>query len=226
MNNAPELLPCVEIEPGVPATRSVIWLHGLGANGHDFEPIVPMLRPGPDLPARFVLPHAPNIPVTLNAGMVMPAWFDIWPMSDGTFDYDQDGVERSAEQIRELVRREIERGVEPQHIVIAGFSQGGAIALYMGLQHDPAFAGVLALSTALAHTDALKDVGSAPAKNTPILMAHGTHDPMIQITRGQHTRDQLAELGYQVEWKDYPMQHEVCPQEIADIAAWLRRVLA
>jgi phospholipase/carboxylesterase len=216
-----ELLPCVELEPesGV-ARASVIWLHGLGADGHDFEPIVPELRLDPALGVRFVFPHAPRIPVTLNAGMVMPAWYDITE-SDLRRRNDEEGVLRSHEQVRLLVEREIDRGVPTERIVLAGFSQGGAIALHLGLRFDRPLAGILALSTYLVRGDTLESEAHGANRATPIFQAHGAHDPMVPIDRALEARDRLKELGYELFWQRYPMQHEVCWDELQAVGGWL-----
>ncbi len=217
------LLPCVEHELGAPVRASVIWLHGLGANGHDFEPILPLL--GVDqLGIRFVFPHAPEIPVTLNGGFVMPAWYDILGME---LDSSQDevGIRRSSEQVTRLIEREVERGVPEERIVLAGFSQGGAIALHLGLRYPKKLAAVIALSTYLVRADKLESECSEANRNTSVFAAHGTQDPMVVYPRGVHARDTLQALGYDVEWKEYPMQHQVCEPEIDAIGAYLRRVL-
>lgn len=213
------LLPCSEIEPtGGKADAAVIWLHGLGADGHDFEPIVPHL--GVDGAVRFVFPHAPAIPVTLNGGMVMPAWYDIAEM-DLRRRHDEAGMRRSAARLTALVARENDRGVPTRRIVLAGFSQGGAVALFTGLRHPEPLAGILALSTYLVGADSLGTEASAANRTTPILQAHGTHDPMVAVQRGEDARDQLLGLGYPVEWHTWPMAHQVCLEEIELVGAWL-----
>jgi phospholipase/carboxylesterase len=215
-----ELLDCVRIEPRGEARATVLWLHGLGANGHDFEPIVPELRMPAELGVRFLFPHAPSIPVTLNMGMVMPAWYDITEI-DLQRKHDEEGIRRSAGQVRELIARENEQGIPTSRIVLAGFSQGGAIALFEGLRHPEAFAGILALSTYLVSEDTLDAESSAANKATPILQMHGTHDPMVTLDRAEHCRDVLLERGHPLEWKTYPMPHAVHPQQILDIGQWL-----
>lgn len=220
------LLDCVVLEPGRPADAAVIWLHGLGASGHDFPPIVAELGLPEDHAVRFVFPHAPRIPVTINGGMVMPAWYDILNMDFDQRRVDEDGVRASATRLEDLVARERERGVPAARTVLAGFSQGGAIALHAGLRHPERLAGVLALSTYLAVDGDAEDERAASNLDVPILQCHGSQDPMVPMTKGEAARDRLRELGYEVEWEDYPMQHQVCMEEIERIGAWLRQVLS
>ena len=209
-------LETIELDPDGDAAGTVIWLHGLGADGHDFEPIVPML--GLSTPLRFVFPHAPVRPVTINAGMEMRAWYDIDPQRPlaGT-----DDIRLSGDQVEELVAREEGRGVPRARIVLAGFSQGGVVALHLGLRSDDRFAGVMALSTYVHNHERLADEVSFASIDVPLFMAHGQMDPMIPITRAITSREALIALGYDVEWHEYGMGHEVCPQEIADIGRWL-----
>jgi len=215
----------IEVEPRSPATRSVIWLHGLGADGHDFEPIVPMFRLEPDLAVRFVFPNAPVRAVTINGGMRMRAWYDIRGMD---FDRREDeaGIHDSSRLVAELVARENERGIATARIVLAGFSQGGAIALHAGLRHGEALAGIVALSTYLVRARELETERAPANLATPIFQAHGSHDPMVTPERGAAARAELKRLGHALEFHSYPMAHQVCPQEIDDIGAFLRRVLA
>ncbi len=219
------LLPCVEIEPPGKADRAVIWLHGLGADGHDFEPIVPQLRIDPALRVRFVFPHAPRRPVTLNMGMVMPAWFDVRDL-ELRRDIDEAGVRESAAQIEALIEREGERGVAPSRILLAGFSQGGAIALHLALRHARPLAGVIALSTYLVCRNSLPEEASAANREMPLFQAHGTQDPMVLPQFGEQSRDFLLEMGYRVEWHCYPMGHEIHPDEIRDLGQWINGVLS
>ncbi|MEM6672568.1 MAG: carboxylesterase [Planctomycetota bacterium] len=221
---SPSLLDRVVLEPGREADAAVIWLHGLGANGHDFPPIVPELGLPADHAVRFVFPHAPAIPVTINGGMVMPAWYDILAMD---FDrrVDEDGVRRSAAHARALVERERAEGIPAKRIVLAGFSQGGAIALHEGVRFPERLAGVLALSTYLACDCNIEEERVEANADVPILQCHGSHDPMVQLGMGEAARDRLVGLGYAVEWKTYPMAHQVCAEEISDVGAWLRGVL-
>lgn len=205
--------------------HSVIWLHGLGASGHDFEPIVPELGLPGDKTVQFVFPHAPNQPVTINGGMVMPAWYDIKGASLKD-KQDDAGIRRSAELVEALLHREHERGVPYENMVLAGFSQGGAMSLHLGLRFPHRLAGVMALSCYLPLAESLPDERSETNQETPIFMAHGSHDPMVPMQLGEMSRDRLTSLDYAVQWHDYPMPHAVCPQEIADIGHWLNQVLA
>ena len=220
------LLDALEVEIGPDSAgapdASIIWLHGLGADGHDFEPIVPELPLPSGLRARFVFPHAPVQSVTINYGHVMPAWYDVY--GDGR--QDADGIRVSQGRIEALIARERARGVSTQRIVLAGFSQGGAIALQTGLRHPERLAGILALSTYLPLAETLGAEAAAANRDVPIFMAHGPEDPVIPLQRAVISRDQLRKLGYPVEWHEYPMPHAVCPEEIADVGAWLGRVLA
>ncbi len=220
-----ELLECVECEPEGPARSSVIWLHGLGADGHDFESIVPELRLGDELAVRFVFPHAPERPVTINGGMVMRAWYDILGM-DIRRDEDEVGLRTSEAQVRALVEREVSRGVSEERIVLAGFSQGGAIALQAGVRHPRRLAGIMALSTYLPLPEKLEAEASPANRDCPVFMAHGTQDPVVPFEGGQLSKEALEAQGYEIEWREYPMLHSVCAEEIADIASWLTRVLS
>ena len=216
------LLETVEIVTAPEPSASVVWLHGLGADGHDFEPIVPELRL--PLPLRFVFPHAPMRAVTINQGAVMRAWYDVRGVG-GERREDADGVRASAAQIEALIARENARGIPASRIVLAGFSQGGAMALHVGLRHAERLAGVLALSCFLPLADALAVEASAANRDVPIFFAHGLHDPLIPLERGRRAHDILVELGWRVEWHDYPMPHSVCLEEVVDISAWLTKVL-
>ena len=217
------MLPTIELETGRPATASVIWLHGLGADGHDFEPIVPELDLPDALAVRFVFPHAPMQPVTINGGAVMRAWYDVDAL-EGQRREDGAGVRASQALVEELIASEKKRGLAAARIVLAGFSQGGAIALHTGLRHAEPLAGIMAFSTYLPLASTLA-AEAAANRATPIFMAHGVHDPLIPVARATMSRRQLEAAGYAVEWHDYPMEHAVCATEIADISAWLQRVL-
>ena len=219
-----DVLACVEVEPSTAATASVIWLHGLGADGHDFEPIVPHLQLTDAHAVRFVFPHAPRIPVTINMGLIMPAWYDIGVL-DLERGHDLAGVERSAKQVRALVARENSRGIPSSRIVLAGFSQGGAVALWTGLRHAERLAGLLALSTYCVGVDRLARERSEACRGLGVFQAHGQFDPMVPLSAGTLCREQLVLLGYDVEWRTYPMAHEVVYEELADIGAWLRAAL-
>ena len=200
-------------------------MHGLGADGHDFEPIVPELRLPAGLGVRFVFPHAPMRPVTVNGGMVMRAWYDV-SLAGGRRQEDEPGVRQSERQIVALIEREKRRGVPAASIALFGFSQGGAMALHTGLRHPERLAGIAALSCFLPLADTLAAEASAANRDVPIFMAHGTHDPLIPLERGVEARDLLLALGYRVEWHEYRMPHSVCAEEIADLSAWLTRTLA
>lgn len=212
-------LETVEIETGDAVAGTVLWLHGLGADAHDFEPVVPMLELS--RPLRFVFPNAPVRPVTINAGMEMRAWYDIDPGAPlaGTED-----IRTSAAELDRLVEREIARGIDVSSITLAGFSQGGVIALQLGLRYPAPLAGIMALSTYVHGHETLVDEVSLASVDTPIFMAHGIADPMIPIARAVTSRDTLLALNYQVEWHEYRMGHQVCPEEIRDIAAWLNQI--
>ena len=217
-----ELLPCVELETGAKPDAAVIWLHGLGADGNDFAPIVPELELK-GAAVRFVFPHAPQRPVTINMGMRMPAWYDILQMGGGR--EDDAGIRESQSRIEDLIAREVQRGITPRRIVLAGFSQGGAIVLHTGLRHAQRLAGILALSTYLPLADTVEKERHNANRDLPVFVAHGTHDPMIALARAERTRGQLEALGNPVKYATYPMEHSVCPQEIADIGAWLGAVI-
>lgn len=220
-----EVLQTVEVQTGAEPNSSIIWLHGLGADGHDFEPIVPELRLPPGLPVRFVFPHAPVRPVTLNNGYPMRAWFDIVKIGLQQ-PRDRTGMEASRQAIESLIARENERGIPSSRIVLAGFSQGGAVALYVGLQQPERLAGIMALSTYLPAGEGV-DFVSAPANAlTPIFYGHGTQDPIVPLLLGQHTRDWLTAQGRPITWHTYPMPHSVSAEEILHIRAWLMTVLA
>ena len=217
-----DLLEHIELEPATPATASVIWLHGLGADGHDFEPVVPALALPDSLAIRFIFPHAPVREITINNGAEMRAWYDFIPHSETA---GADDIAVSSEQVRAFIEHEIARGIPSERIVLAGFSQGGVVALHTGLRFESRLAGIVALSTYL------DDFRSTEAERTdanlaiPILMAHGTHDPMIPIMRAATSRENLIRLGYDVRWFDYPMGHQVCLEEIEEISSFFQEVL-
>jgi len=213
----------VEVTTGENPAGSIIWLHGPGADGHDFGPIVPELRLPTGLSLRFVFPHAPVQPVTINGGMAMRSWYDILSL-DSAGRADRDGLLKSSALLEELIAREIKRGIEPHKIVIAGFSQGGAVAIHTALQTEHSIAGLMALSTYMALPE---DAESAVCrKDLPIFMAHGSFDPVLKMDWGRSSADKLTEHGYAVDWHEYPMAHAVCPQEIADIGQWLSNILS
>ncbi len=219
-----ELLDTVEVGAGDDARASVIWLHGLGADGHDFEPIVPELHLQPELGVRFVFPHAPVRPVTLNAGMAMRAWYDLIALGP-TARQDEAGIREAAEHVLSLLERENERGVPDERVVLAGFSQGGAVALHQGLRHPRKLAGIMALSSYLPLADTVETEAHSANTDTPIFMCHGSMDPVIDPRMGEQARERLEALGYHVQWHTYPMAHQVCPEEIRDISRWLNSVL-
>lgn len=214
------LLPTVENETAANPVYSIIWLHGLGADGNDFAPIVPELvsREWPAI--RFVFPHAPVRPVTVNNGMAMRAWYDIYGF-DLLSRQDEAGVRVSIAQVEALIAREQDRGVPSERILLAGFSQGGAIALAAGLRHAQKLAGIIALSTYLPIAPTLAAERSATNAQIPIFWGHGTYDPVVALQRGADSRAALEALGYHVEWHTYPMPHSVCPDEIADLRRWV-----
>lgn len=228
------LLPCLEIEPRQgPADAAVIWMHGLGATADDFYDVPPHLGLPATLRTRFVFPQAPRMPVTLNGGWVMPAWYDIkelggWEREEvfaSGRGQDRAGVDRSAAAIARLIERENTRGVKADRVVLAGFSQGGAMALHAGLRHPERLAGLLVLSAGLMFAGALPAEGAAANARTPIFLAHGTFDPVVACLVGQRSRHVLEERGHPVEWHEYPIEHSVNLDEIQDIGRWLRGVL-
>ena len=218
-----KLLERIEIETAPSPRAAVIWMHGLGADGNDFKPIVPELALPASLGVRFIFPHAPVRPVTLNNGMAMRAWYDILELGGGK--EDGEGLRASQFAVEALIAREESRGVAAGRIVLAGFSQGGAIAFQAGLRHPRRLAGIMALSTYLPLAGTLEAERHAANRDLPIFMAHGSADPMISIGRAGQSRKMLEALGYPVEWHEYPMPHSVCPEEIADISGWLARTL-
>jgi phospholipase/carboxylesterase len=216
------LLPGVEIEPSSPANAAVIWLHGLGANGHDFEPVVPELQLPATLPVRFIFPHAPQLPVTINGGFIMPAWYDILEMElDRKVDLTQ--LRHSALQIQQLIDREIERGINSRRIVIAGFSQGGAVGFEAALSYPKPLAGLLALSTYFATADSI-DIHPAN-RQLPVQIFHGTSDDVVPEQLGRKSVTFLRDQGFKPNYQTFPMGHSVCMEEIAATSSWLQQVL-
>ena len=215
----------IEIETGPQPQASVIVMHGLGADGNDFVPVVPELGLPPGLRVRFVFPHAPMQPVTINAGMVMRAWYDVFAL-DGVRGEDEAGIRASQVRIEGLIAREKARGVPAGRIVLAGFSQGGAIALQTGLRHPERLAGIAVLSAYLPLARSLAAEASPANREVPIFMAHGREDDLIPVARAHRSRDLLLELGFRVAWHEYAMPHSVCAEEIRDLASWLRGTLA
>lgn len=218
------LLDSVEIETGPQPRNSVIWMHGLGADGHDFEAIVPeLIRPG-ERALRFVLPHAPIRPVSINGGMKMRAWYDIASFERHVAQ-DEVGIRASAAAIEALMQRENERGIATERIVLAGFSQGGSIALFTGTRAKHKLAGIIGLSCYMLLDATFAAERSVANQATPIFLAHGTRDPVVDVCLGEESRVMLQETGYPVTWQRYPIPHSVSPEELTHIAAWLRRVL-
>jgi phospholipase/carboxylesterase len=215
-----ELLDYVEVTIGAEPTCSVIWLHGLGADGHDFEPVVPYLGLPTGMAVRFIFPHATPRPITINGGMVMRAWYDIVQISLAR-DQDEAGIMRSAEQVRALIAHEIARGIAASNIVLAGFSQGGALALHVGLRYEQRLAGIMALSAYLLFPGRLADERSPVNAQTPVFVGHGTMDPMVPLTLGEATAAALGEGDWPVEWHTYPVPHSVSQPEIEDVGRWL-----
>lgn len=214
----------VEVNPSTKPTASIIWLHGLGADGHDFVNIVPELNLPKDLALRFVFPHAPVRPVTINAGYEMRAWYDIKGL-DTASRQDEMGIRESTQAIHELIENEKQLGIPAERIILGGFSQGGAIALYCGLRYPQRLAGIMALSTYLPLSATLPQEINEANRDTSIFMVHGNDDPVLPLQWALGSRDILLELGYPVEFKTYPMPHSVCAEEIKDIANWIKKVL-
>lgn len=217
--------PPIVLETGDHPVASIIWLHGLGADGHDFEPIVPELELPDDLPVRFVFPNAPYRPVTLNGGYVMRAWYDIAIDARG-FHQDAAHIRESEQYLRELVAQEQEQGTASRRIVLAGFSQGAAMALHTGLRYGEPLAGILALSMPIPLAERIPGEMHASNRQTPVFLAHGTDDPIVPYPMAENARRLLEQLGLPIEWHSYPMGHTVSMQEIDHIRAWLLRALA
>jgi phospholipase/carboxylesterase len=218
------LLEALEIETGRKPTGAVIWLHGLGADGHDFAPIVPQLVGPDERPLRFIFPHAPVRPVTINGGMAMRAWYDILGF-DRSVPQDEAGIREADTAVGELIRRENGRGIPSERIVLGGFSQGGAISLFSGPRYPEKLAGIMGLSCYMLLEDSLPAERTRVNFGTPIFLAHGQQDPVVDVRRGAEAGQLLEAGGYPLEWHVYPMPHSVCPQEVLDIAAWLRKIL-
>ena len=217
-------LDAVEIETAANPTHSVIWLHGLGADGNDFAPLVPALQIPKDVAVRFVFPHAPVQPVTINGGMVMRSWYDIFEASL-VGHQDEDGILASEKAIHTTIDKELARGIPSERILLAGFSQGCAMALHIGLRYPKRLAGLICLSGYLPLADQSPTHWQAANRDTPIFIGHGTQDPVVILDRGQATKDQLVANGYAVQWHTYPMPHSVCPEEVTDIARFIHETL-
>jgi phospholipase/carboxylesterase len=220
-SDAGRMLEFVEVATHDDPAYSVIWLHGLGADGHDFEPIVPHLGLAPGLPLRFIFPHALMRPITINGGAVMRAWYDIVEISTSR-GQDKAGIENSAEKVEALILQEIERGIPASRIILAGFSQGGAMALHVGLRFPQKLAGIMALSAYLLFPEKLNDEFSEANASTPVFIGHGTQDPMVPFALGEAVRTQLQAGLWPVDWHQYPIPHSVSQPEIADIGRWLQ----
>ena len=218
------MLEYIQQDIGEEPAFSVIWLHGLGADGHDFAPIVPELLLPPNLSIRFIFPHAPQQPVTINAGMVMPAWYDILSMEISR-QVDEVGINRSAEQVRDLIDKETNRGISSDHIMLAGFSQGGAVALHTGLLLEQPLLGILALSSYLPIPERILELQNTVNQSTPVFMAHGIYDPVVPVQLGQTTQEFLVSQGYNVVWHTYPMEHSVNMDEIRDVGKWMAQLM-
>ena len=217
-----DLIEHLELNTGANPKGTVIWMHGLGADCWDFVPIVKELGVPPDLPLRFIFPQASSRPITINGGQVMPGWYDI-SMAELERKADETGIRASQLAIDALIEREMSRGISADNIVLAGFSQGGAIALQCALRCKHRLGGVMALSTYLTLADSLGAERTLVNTGIPILMAHGTQDPVVPLSLARTSKATLASHGYQVEWREYPMQHAVCGPEIEDIASWLKK---
>ena len=220
------LLQAIELNTGLDPVGTIIWMHGLGADGNDFVPVVKELGLPDNLPLRFIFPHAPMRPVTINAGNVMRAWYDIIEISSNERKVDEAGIRESQRAIEALIEREISRGIPANKIVLAGFSQGGAIALQTGLRYPQALAGILALSTYLPLASSLEVEASSANRSIPIFMAHGEQDTVIPISIAENSFKELGRLGYKADWHEYPMPHSVSMEEIENIGAWLKQRFA
>ncbi|WP_157670576.1 alpha/beta hydrolase [Chitinibacter sp. GC72] len=220
------LLPYVEIETGTNPSAAVIWLHGLGADGHDFAPIVPELGLPADLAVRFIFPHAPQMPITCNNGYVMRAWYDIVHFDQISRQADIEGVKTSVQYVHDLIADQNKKGIPTHRIILAGFSQGGAIAYTAGLTHSERLAGIVCLSTYLPAEELISRDSIRSNINTPLLAAHGSHDPVVGITLGEKAKDYVSQLGVDVSWQTYPIQHSVCLPEIQLIGQFIQKNLA
>jgi phospholipase/carboxylesterase len=222
----PALLPALELETAANPRFAVIWLHGLGADGSDFEPVVPELGLTRGAAVRFVFPHAPEMPVTCNGGYVMPAWYDIVSLEPHSRKVDEAGIVASRSAIRQLIARENRRGIPSQRIFLAGFSQGGAVAYTTALTHPEPLAGLIALSTYLPVEGLVTTEATAANQSLPIFAAHGSQDGVVAPQLGRRARDFLQEKNYAVDWHDYPMPHSVCIEEVRAIGQWLNRQIS
>ncbi len=220
-SETPAALGCAEINTGANPEYAVIWMHGLGADGHDFEPIVPHLGIPSGLAVRFVFPHALMRPVTVNNGAVMRAWYDIIELGSTSKGQDEAGIRHSAAAISALIDRQVELGISASNIVLAGFSQGGAMALHVGLRYPKTLAGIMSLSAYMLFPDRLQTEHSEANARTPVFIGHGTQDPMVPFFLGEAARKDLENSGWPVQWHSYPIPHSVSQPEIMDIGRWL-----
>jgi phospholipase/carboxylesterase len=221
-----ELLETIELQTHETCEWSVIWMHGLGADGSDFVPVLPELGLDPFISIRFVFPNAPAIPVTCNGGYVMPAWYDIISLDKNNREVDTAGIVQSREQIRILIDREKELGIPSHRIFLAGFSQGGAVAYTTGLTHPEPLAGIIALSTYLPVPELVAEEATEDNRQVPIFAAHGTEDDIVSIELGRRATEFLTQKGYTCQWQEYPMPHSICLEEIQDIGTWLNQRMA
>ncbi len=221
-----DLPDCIEVNPSGDPAATVIWLHGLGADGHDFEAIVPELHLPDSLPVRYIFPHAPMRAVTINGGLVMRAWFDIFDVNLEADSIDHDQFLESTGMLTALIEKELQSGMASDRIVLAGFSQGGAVVLHAGLHYEKKLAGILAMSMHLPTVTQSAAEFSSANRQVPIMMAHGQSDPVIPLPKAVETRQALGDLGFAVDWHEYPMPHAVCAEEIEDIRTWILKVLA
>ena len=225
MTQSMDFLPVVEIETDDYPAYAIIWLHGLGADGNDFAPIVNELELPPGAAVRFIFPHAPERPVTINNGYIMRAWYDI-ARADFSNHQDKSGIEDSQKAVDALIEKEMRRGIPSHRIVLVGFSQGGAMALQAGLRQPNPLAGIIALSCYLPLAESLAVEASRANAATPIFMAHGSYDPVVPLALAMESKEKLLASGYSLEWHEYPMAHSVCGQEITSISRWLRRIMS
>ena len=223
MSDNPFQFSVIDVTTGSNPKYTILWMHGLGADGNDFVPVVQALDL-PEIPVRFLFPHAPQQPVTINGGYIMRAWYDI-QNTDFNVQEDETGIRRSQHAIVELIEQEDRRGIPPDHLILAGFSQGAAMALYTGLRHPDRLAGIIALSGYLPLIHKIEREAHITNRTTPIFIAHGSNDPIVPIEMAHTSLQQLREYRYPVTWHEYPMEHTVCDQELADISRWLRIIL-
>tara|TARA_R110002073_G_scaffold94594_8_gene219938 strand:- start:232 stop:912 length:681 start_codon:yes stop_codon:yes gene_type:complete len=219
-----DILPVIQLETGPSPIYTIIWMHGLGADGNDFVPIVEALNLPADIPVRFIFPHAPMLPVSINNGLVMRSWYDIRNPQLDRFE-DESGIRASQKAIETLIEQEIQNSMTSNHILLAGFSQGGVMALQVGLRYASKLAGIMALSCYLALAKTLEAEACSVNSSIPIFMAHGSDDPIVSISQAKTARKLLLDAQYPLEWHQYPMEHSVCAEEIVDISNWLRQIL-